>query len=186
MKKTYSYCLLKYYHSQVLGEILNLGLIVYFPTINQLRLIVPKSLTRFKIIYSTFPEKTITAYIEYFKHRVNELNQNSDIFYQYNTSTSLNSLIDKEFLAADSSMLQFSDYKKAVLYSDSIDRILRSLSSTYFPSDVTEILSDKYKKSKSNKEEWIKPDLKNKIAKIDRNEVFLPRQDELSFLNELL
>jgi len=186
MKNKYSYCLLKYHHSQTLGEILNLGLIVYFPVVNQLKLLLPKNLTRFKVAYPSFPERTITAYLEYFTSRVKELNQNSDVFYRYNTRISLEGLMNNEFLASDSSMLQFDDYKTSILYSDNLDYILTILSSTYFPSDAVEKISVSYNKNKKSKEEWIKPDLKNKIARIDINEVFLPSQDELSFLNELL
>jgi hypothetical protein len=40
-------------------------------------------------------------------------------------------------------------------------------------------LEKNYKKT--NKEEWIMKDLKNKIVKLDENILFLPRQNELSF-----
>lgn len=40
-------------------------------------------------------------------------------------------------------------------------------------------LEIKYKKT--NKDEWIEKDLKNKISKIDKNSLFLPRQNELTF-----
>ena len=34
---------------------------------------------------------------------------------------------------------------------------------------------------KVNKDEWIEKDLKNQIAKKDKNFIFMPRQNELSF-----
>lgn len=34
---------------------------------------------------------------------------------------------------------------------------------------------------KINKDEWIEKDKKNQIAKLDKNVIFVPRQDELSF-----
>ncbi|MEJ7822056.1 MAG: hypothetical protein WKF85_07020 [Chitinophagaceae bacterium] len=34
---------------------------------------------------------------------------------------------------------------------------------------------------RTNKKEWIEPALKSKVAKIDKNDIFLPSQDELSF-----
>ena len=34
---------------------------------------------------------------------------------------------------------------------------------------------------KVNKDEWILPDNKSRISKIDKNTIFLPRQDELTF-----
>ena len=37
----------------------------------------------------------------------------------------------------------------------------------------------KYKKI--NKDEWIEKDFKNKISKLDKNIIFLPKQNELTF-----
>lgn len=34
---------------------------------------------------------------------------------------------------------------------------------------------------RTNKNEWIEKDFKNKIPKLEKNMLFLPRQDELSF-----
>ncbi|MDV4102475.1 hypothetical protein CMT19_15655 [Elizabethkingia anophelis] len=34
---------------------------------------------------------------------------------------------------------------------------------------------------KNNKAEWIEKDLKSKINRIDKNTIFVPRQDELTF-----
>jgi hypothetical protein len=51
---------------------------------------------------------------------------------------------------------------------------------------LSEIGIEKFKEleknyKKTNKEEWIMKDLKNKIVKLDENVLFLPRQNELSF-----
>ena len=46
---------------------------------------------------------------------------------------------------------------------------------------ITKIELEKKEYKKTNKEEWIKPDLKNKVSKIDKNDIFLPSQDELTF-----
>jgi hypothetical protein len=37
-----------------------------------------------------------------------------------------------------------------------------------------------------NKKDWIEPDFKSRITPIDKNDVFLPNQNELSFLKKLL
>lgn len=34
---------------------------------------------------------------------------------------------------------------------------------------------------KTNKEDWIEKDFKSKVKQIDKNSIFLPRQNELSF-----
>ncbi|UBM61322.1 hypothetical protein LA303_07780 [Candidatus Sulfidibacterium hydrothermale] len=50
-------------------------------------------------------------------------------------------------------------------------------------SEKGELFYDKVKDSfkRINKEEWIEKDLKNKIPKLDKNVIFLPRQNELTF-----
>lgn len=35
---------------------------------------------------------------------------------------------------------------------------------------------------RTNKEDWIEKDEKNQVAKIDKNSIFVPRQNELTFL----
>lgn len=42
-----------------------------------------------------------------------------------------------------------------------------------------EEIKEKYKRT--NKEEWIERDLKSIVPKIDKNLIFLPRQNELTF-----
>jgi len=45
--------------------------------------------------------------------------------------------------------------------------------------EVLKHLALKYKKT--NKDEWIERHLKSQIRKIDKNSIFLPRQNELTF-----
>ncbi len=45
--------------------------------------------------------------------------------------------------------------------------------------EILKQLEKRYKRT--NKEEWIERDLKYKIQKIDKNSLFLPRQNELTF-----
>ena len=74
-KGTFTYALLQYHHSQVLGEVLNIGLVVYFPDHNKLDFIYPNKLIRLKFAYPDVPEKTIKSYFKYFQSRVDELNK---------------------------------------------------------------------------------------------------------------
>jgi len=186
MKKTYTYCLLQYHHSMILGEILNIGLLLYFPITNSLRFIHPENLLRLKNVYVNFPEKTILSYYDYFQARIAELNKTPDIFYEYELVNSLKEFVEKEFLAADSSMLQFNNYSKAIIYINDLEKLVMQLSKVYFPTDAIKLgdninNTDIDKLKKNNKEEWIKPDFKNKIVKIDKDFIFLPNKNELSF-----
>mgnify|MGYP000190324201 CR=1 FL=1 len=45
--------------------------------------------------------------------------------------------------------------------------------------ELLRILETKYKKT--NKNEWIEKDLKSQIPRIDKNTIFVPRQNELTF-----
>ena len=182
MRRTYTYSLLQYHHSIALGEILNIGILLYFPSLSKLSFIHPNNLARPKNLYTNFPEKTILNYYEYFSQRVKELNVNSDIFLRYNLNNDLKELIELEFLQADSSMLQFSNSNKAILYTDDVDELIKKLAHFYFPLDKISVYEKLYSSyQKKNKEDWIKPDLKNKIVKIDKDFIFLPNKNELSF-----
>lgn len=46
---------------------------------------------------------------------------------------------------------------------------------------IDKINTDAKKFKRINKEEWITPDKKSQIKKIDKNDIFLPNKDELSF-----
>lgn len=46
---------------------------------------------------------------------------------------------------------------------------------------IEKIRSDEKEYRRVNKDAWILPATKSKVAKIDKNEIFLPSQDELSF-----
>ncbi|HTI61113.1 DUF3037 domain-containing protein [Mucilaginibacter sp.] len=183
MKKTYTYSLLQYRHSIVLGEVLNIGLLVYFPIESRIRFIYPENFKRIKTLYNNFPERTIISYFEYFNQRVDELNKKPEVFYKYEINNSLRTLIENEFLSADSSILQFSNYHKAILYTEDLNTLIMKLSNLYFPSDDIVVKNEFIVSNKNiqKKDDWIRPDIKNKIVKIDKDFIFLPNKNELSF-----
>ena len=131
-KGTYTYCLLQYHHSQLLGEVLNIGLIVYFPHVKHLSFIFPEKLIRLRFAYPDVPEKTIRAYFKYFEKRVQELNQNPEIFADYDLSKSLKLFVNNEFLPEDSSALQFGNFRTSVLYTPNVEHIRNQLYNLYF------------------------------------------------------
>lgn len=131
-KGTFTYSLLQYRHSQLLGEVLNIGLIAYFPDAGRLEFLYPEKLLRLRYAYPSVPEKTIKAYFKYFQERVDELNQQKDIFSEYDLNNSLKVFLETEFLQSDSSALQFGNYRTSVLYSSKIELILNQLYNLYF------------------------------------------------------
>jgi len=131
-KGTFTYSLLQYRHSQVLGEVLNIGLIAYFPVVNELKFIFPEKLIRLRFAYPNVPVKTIKSYFRYFEQRISELNNAPDIFYDYDLKESFQSFIKNEFLPADSSALQFAESKNSVLYTPDVNHICNQLYNLYF------------------------------------------------------
>ncbi len=128
----YTYCLLQYHHSQLLGEVLNIGLFVYFPVTKQLEFIYPEKLIRLRFAYPNAPEKTIKSYFKYFQKRVSELNLNPELFSDYDLSKSLQTFLEKEFMPSDSSALQFGNFRTSVLYTSNLEHIKNQLYNLYF------------------------------------------------------
>lgn len=131
-KGIYTYCLLQYHHSQLLGEVLNIGLIVYFPHKKELAFIYPEKLIRLRFAYPDVPEKTIKSYFKYFEQRVKELNANPEIFSDYDLEKSLQQFVNSEFLPADSSALQFGNFRTSVLYTQDTEHLTNQLYNLYF------------------------------------------------------
>lgn len=128
----YQYGLLQYHHSQMLGEVMNIGLIVYFPTHRHLAFLYPEKLIRLRFAYTVIPEKTIKGYFQYFSKRVSEFNGNPELFNSHGIDQSLQAFIENEFLPSDSSALQFGNYRTSVLYTEDIEHIKNQLYNLYF------------------------------------------------------
>jgi hypothetical protein len=171
-KGTYTYCLLQYHHSQYLGEVLNIGLLVYFPHQKKLVFLYPEKLIRLRFTYPNVPGKTIKAYFKYFEQRAEELSANPEIFADYDLSKSLQQFVNIEFLAPDSSALQFGNFRISVLYTPDIEHIKNQLYNLYFSvfgiqDNVNQrvdeaILLNKYKK-------FLKVYAKGDLAAIENN-----------------
>lgn len=131
-KGTFTYALLQYHHSQLLGEVLNIGLIVYFPIYKRFEFLSPDKLIRLRFAYPDVPEKTIKSYFKYFEKKVDDLNKQPDIFHDSDLSNSLKLFLETEFLAPDSSVLQFGNFRTAVLYSQDLKLITNQLYNLYF------------------------------------------------------
>ena len=131
-KGIFTYALLQYHHSQILGEVLNIGLIAYFPHEQRLEFIYPEKLIRLKYAYPNVPEKTIKSYFRYFKERIDNLNLNPDLFLEKDLEIGLQKFLEKEFLAPDASALQFGNFRTSVLYTPDIVKITDQLYNLYF------------------------------------------------------
>ena len=182
MKRLYKFCLLQYHHSFVLGEVVNLGILIFFPKEKRIEFFKPENLDRLIHFYKDFPEKTILKYYSYFNEKTKELNSNFEMLKKYEADTTLEKLTSEEFLATDSSIIRFGKFSGSILYSMNYELILDNLSITYFPiGDLNYKNFNLEMKTTNKKEDWISLDFKNKISRINVNDVFLPGQDDLSF-----
>lgn len=130
--RTYHHALLQYRHSQTLGEVMNIGLIAYFPSQKQLTFLHPENLNRLRCAYHVIPEKTILGYFSAFSERVEEFNANTGLFPENNiNASSFREFVEKELLPADSSALQLGLYRTSVLYTNDIEHIKRQLYNQY-------------------------------------------------------
>jgi hypothetical protein len=128
----YKYSLLQYRHSQFLGEVLNIGVLVYYPSIPKLVFLKPEKLIRLKFAYPNVQEKTIKTYFKAFDERVDALNTKPELFSSIDSDASFAKLIHQEFLPEDSSSLQFGEIKKAIQFIDNLELIENQLYNLYF------------------------------------------------------
>lgn len=127
----YHHALLQYRHSQTLGEAMNIGIVAYFPSPKQLTFLHPENLNRLQCAYHIIPEKTILRYFRAFSERVKEFNANPGLFPDNNINASFREFVEREFLPADSSALQFGQYRTSVLYTNDIEHIKSQLFNQY-------------------------------------------------------
>lgn len=142
MENKYIYSLLKYKHSSILGESLNIGLLVYFDNDNSFHFIFNNRLSRPKSIYNSFPEKTIKNYLREINSKVSLVNSKIDDFYQLEINKSFDLFISNYFLPSDGSALQFDNSILNFQYSKENNSIIDYLNSIYL-FEQSEIKKDK-------------------------------------------
>ena len=128
----YTYSLLQYRHSQILEEVLNIGLLVYFPNSRRLEFVYPERLLRLKFAYPNVPDKTIRAYFKSFTEKIAALNQQPELYADFSLEKSLKDFAETELIPIDSSALQFGSTKRGLLYTNDPQKLLNDLYNLYF------------------------------------------------------
>jgi hypothetical protein len=128
MKNTFQYSLLRYVHSQIIDERVNIGIILYFPSFHKLIFRHPKGIAKFKSIYRSFPEKAIKTYLKSFEESANRIDQS---FVEEN----LDNILSEFFLIKESATLQFSETREVLQYSDDWETISEQYFRLYFPEE---------------------------------------------------
>ncbi|MCF8248195.1 MAG: DUF3037 domain-containing protein [Saprospiraceae bacterium] len=127
MRETCQYTLLQYQHSLLLGERLNVGLLVVFPHLKKLYFRHPANLKRLKAVYPQVPEQVLKNYFQGFIRKTELLNKQPELFSGYNIETDPADFIQSEFLIADDSALQFCKARTALQFSPSPEVVVEQL-----------------------------------------------------------
>ena len=132
MNIPFTYTILRYVHSQTLGEAFNVGILFSFPNQEKLVFKYPEKLTRLKGLYQGFSESHIRAYQKGFEHRTIEFNAE----WQNNSPSafakSIYEVTPQDFLAEDATALQFSETKEGFLPGASVEYIVDQYFQLYF------------------------------------------------------
>jgi hypothetical protein len=140
LTNTISYSLLKYTHSKLLGEELNVGILFVFPEQNQVEFIYPHSISRIKKAYPNVSVDLIKSYLSSFKKKAEQLGKHLDQ-YVFN----YNELITDQFLITDGSSLQFTPFNYALTIGDieKTKNYYYNLYLSYYESPVSQLIARK-------------------------------------------
>lgn len=106
--KNYIYSILQYKHSEISGEAINIGVVLYWPETKQFFFEYSKNLTRIKNIYNLVSEKIIKEYLKIIQTRAAKLNETDILFWGKDINIDFFDFINKHLYIDDSSSLQFS------------------------------------------------------------------------------
>ncbi|MBI3133675.1 MAG: DUF3037 domain-containing protein [Bacteroidetes bacterium] len=113
MSKSVSYSILKYTHSKLLGEELNVGILFVFPESRKVAFVYPRSLIRIRRTYPSVSVDLLKSYLTAFRRKAETLGAHIDQ-YVFN----YDELISEQFLVTDGSSLQFTPFNHALLIGD--------------------------------------------------------------------
>ncbi|WP_258099555.1 DUF3037 domain-containing protein [Marinoscillum pacificum] len=118
MKTKINYSILKYIHSRVSNEILNVGVLVEKVDSREFELFIPSDLSRLSILYSDFRPGFLKTYLTSLKQKTDELNAQK-------FQLIIEDQVDPRsfILRPDDTSLEFGEFKPA-LVSDSIQRFI--------------------------------------------------------------
>lgn len=120
-KLSFQYCLLKYVHSQLLGESVNIGIFFLFPD-GKFYFKYPDNFARIKPLYEDFNEGQLKENLEILRDITFHLNQ-----YGNPEKKDLTNLFRE-----DATVLQTGKVQNCVMYSDNINDMVNGYYNLYF------------------------------------------------------
>lgn len=112
MNKTFHYSILRYRHSCLLQEEVNVGLLFFFDEDKRVEFLYPKSLQRISSLYHNFSVTLIKNYLKTFERAANEVQKEFQSESEKLLSSELRNYINSRFLPDDASALFFTDLKR--------------------------------------------------------------------------
>jgi len=134
-KLNYKYSLLKYVHTPILNESINIGVLLYCVENKVLYFNYSKNLSRIKNIYNNVAEKTIKEILKFIENRVQYLNNNLDFIYVEELDR-FDYFIDKYILTFDSTVVQFSKSEDERVFNIDFNTLIKLFESNYFIDDI--------------------------------------------------
>lgn len=181
---SFKYSVLQYVPSQVRNERVNVGLMIFFPEIGQIRFIYPNSLSRLKSLFRNIQENKIRQYLSQIERNVTRLNRRDLLFFQdFKKSKELLPFLDQEVFKADDSALQFSGIYESLLYTFDYEKVVRDLDAEYFSEyiakpTVSHVTETDIKKLFENQIKRKSPEL---IKRFERNVSLFTDNNEFKF-----
>ena len=174
---------LRYQHSQVLGELVNIGLLVYYLDQKKIKLLTISDFNRLSSLYENFQGSIVKQQVNYINDQISKISllelQSED------NKVNILSFINKNILPKDSSQLQFGEDNMFYYPYKQFDqtKFEDKLVKTYLLASKQFISENDHHVKISNLDSslspWIAPDYKNKIAKINKDFIYLPGKAEL-------
>lgn len=171
----FQYCVLKYRHSIILNEILNVGLLFYFPSDRAFEFVYPNKLFRISGLYKNLNLGIIKSAQHILKNKAEEISfllykeeKLGSLFPFELNEGSFKDIVSKYFLLEDASALYFDDVKTGINVGRSI--ITDVYRKEYFA--CYDDLSNHYlKKDEKYIEQRLKSNLKTKLPQYHRLEI---------------
>jgi hypothetical protein len=135
MNNTFIYSILQYKHSLLLREAVNVGILFYFPTIDQFHF-VSGNHQRVRAIYPEFDSPSYNSIIKSIELKLK--NYSSLFANKFGKSSSLKEYIDNNLLNEDATVLQFSDPITSVDIYNEAKETVKKFSKLLLPGIVTE------------------------------------------------
>lgn len=146
MNKTFHYSILRYRHSYLLQEEVNVGLLFFFDDEKQVEFLYPKSLQRISSLYHDFSVNLVKKYFRTFERAAKQvqkelLKENETLFHG-----DLKSYINNYFLPDDASALYFTELKTGNYnhFQETLDYYSYQFLSEYEPPQKREQKDERY------------------------------------------